>query len=119
MMHSTGGKVKVLSEVQVLAERYGWSITRAQGFVDGEMSRRRGAPPSTYARVGIDDYSLGFRAGYYERGNSQPKGAATPLGSPLKDTVAVAPAQSPAHQLVHLGDGHQDGQNGEASAQLA
>ena len=90
MMQSMGENVKVLSKVQVLAERYGWSIARAQGFVDGEMSRRRGAPPSTYARVGIDDYCLGFRAGYYERGTSQPKGAATPLGSPLKVTAAVA-----------------------------
>jgi hypothetical protein len=66
-----GDNVKVLSKVQVLAERYGWSIARAQGFVDGEMFRRRGVPPSTYARVGIDEYSLGFRAGYYERGTSQ------------------------------------------------
>jgi len=82
--------MKVLSKVNVLAERNSWSIARAQGFVDGEMSRRRGAPPSTYVRVGIDDYCLGFRAGYYERGTSQPKGAATPLGSPLKAAAAVA-----------------------------
>ena len=54
------------------------------------MSRRRGAAPSTYARVGIDDYSLGFRAGYYERRTSPPKGASTQLGSPLEDTAAVA-----------------------------
>jgi hypothetical protein len=82
--------VKVLSKVQVLAERYGWSIARAQGFVDGEMSRRRSVPPSTYVQVGIDDYCLGFRAGYYERGKSQPTGAATPLGRPLKDISASA-----------------------------
>lgn len=67
VMRSLGGKMKVLSRVQVLAERNGWSITRAQGFLDGEMSRRRGVPPSTFAQVGIDDYALGFRAGYYER----------------------------------------------------
>jgi hypothetical protein len=83
-----GENVKVLSKVQVLAERNGWSLARAQGFVDGEMARRRGAAPSTYARVGIDDYSLGFRDGYYERGSSRPKGSATPLGRPLKDTAA-------------------------------
>jgi hypothetical protein len=81
--------MKVLSKVQVLAERNGWSIARAQGFLDGEMSRRRGSPPSTFARVGIDDYCLGFRAGYYERGSLQPK-AATPLGRSLKDSAAVA-----------------------------
>lgn len=83
-----GENVKVLSKVQVLAERNGWSIARAQGFVDGEISRRRGAAPSTYARVGIDDYSQGFRAGYYERGTSQSKGTATPVARPLKDAVA-------------------------------
>jgi hypothetical protein len=85
-----GGNMKVLSKVNVLAERNGWSVARAQGFVDGEMSRRRGGAPSTYARVGIDDYSLGFRAGYYERSTSQSKAAATPLGSPLIDIAAVA-----------------------------
>jgi hypothetical protein len=89
MMQSIGGKMKVFSKVQVLAERNGWSIARAQGFVDGEMSRRRGVPPSTYARVGIDDYSLGFRAGYYERGTSQPMGASTPPGRPLKETAGA------------------------------
>ena len=74
--------MKVLSKVHVLAERNGWSITRAQGFVDGEIARRRGVPPSTYARVGIDDYCIGFRAGYYVRNASQPKDAAKSLGAP-------------------------------------
>ena len=82
--------MKVLSKVNVLAERNGWSTARAQGFLDGEMSRRRGAPPSTYARVGIDDYCQGFRAGYYERVTSQPKSMAAPLSRPLKDTAGVA-----------------------------
>ncbi len=82
--------MKVLSKVNVLAERNGWSIARAQGFVDGELSRRRGGVPSTYARVGIDDYSLGFRAGYYERGTLQSKAAAPQLGIPLRDIAAVA-----------------------------
>jgi hypothetical protein len=68
--------MKVLSKVHMLAERNGWSIARAQGFIDGEMSRRRGVMPSTYAQVGIDDYCLGFRAGYYERGTSQPHSVA-------------------------------------------
>ena len=84
-----GENVKVLSKVQVLAERYGWSIARAQGFVDGEMFRRRGAPPSSYAQVGIDDYSLGFRAGYYERGNSQPQNVVS-LTRQLKESSAGA-----------------------------
>src|SRR5687768_18324403 len=89
IMH-LGGNMKVLSKVNVLAERNGWSIARAQGFVDGEMSRRRGGVPSTYARVGIDDYSLGFRAGYYERGTLHSKAAAPQLDIPLRDIAAVA-----------------------------
>jgi hypothetical protein len=87
---SLGGNMKVLSKVNVLAERNGWSVARSQGFVDGEIARRRGEAPSIYARVGIDDYSLGFRAGYYERATTQRKTVATSLGSLLKDTAAVA-----------------------------
>lgn len=62
--------MRVLSEekIKVLAERNGWSAAYAQGFMDGETARRRGASPSKYAQIGIDEYSLGFRAGYYERG---------------------------------------------------
>jgi hypothetical protein len=80
-----GGNMKALSKVQLLVETNGWSLSRAQGFVDGEVSRRRGAMPSTYARVGIDDYSLGFRAGYYERG--EPRGSG-------KNVIAVHAASN-------------------------
>ena len=61
--------MKVLSKEKskVLAEINGWSLARAEGYVDGEISRRRHAKLSTYVQVGIDDYSLGFRASYYER----------------------------------------------------
>ena len=82
--------MKVLSKVNVLAERNGWSIARAQGFVDGEMARRRGTQPSTYARVGIDDYCTGFRAGYYVRGTSQAKDAAISRGTQTLPPSATA-----------------------------
>jgi len=61
--------MRVLSreKSKVLADKYGWSLERAQGFVDGEIARRRGTKPSTYVRIGIDDYCLGFRASYYDR----------------------------------------------------
>jgi hypothetical protein len=81
--------MKVLSKVDVLAQGNSWSIARAQGFVDGEMARRRGAAPSIYARVGIDDYCIGFRAGYYVRATSQVKEAVTPLGRRLKNASAM------------------------------
>jgi len=50
-----------------LAEQHGWSLAYAQGSVDGETSRRLGKTPALHALVGIDEYSLGFRAGYFER----------------------------------------------------
>lgn len=61
--------MQVLSEekIKVLATRNGWSLAQAQGYIDGETCRRRGTTPSKYAQIGIDEYSLGFRAGYYER----------------------------------------------------
>ena len=49
------------------SEGRGWSIARAQGYMDGESSRRRGKSPSKYVLVGIDEYCLGFRTGYFER----------------------------------------------------
>ena len=61
--------MKVLSEekVKVLAEKNSWSLNHAEGYIEGETFRRRGMTPSMYAQIGIDEYSLGFRAGYYER----------------------------------------------------
>ena len=63
--------MKVLSKEKsrVLAERNGWSLARAEGYIDGETFRRRGTTPSKYAQIGLDEYCLGFRAGYYERQN--------------------------------------------------
>ena len=61
--------MKILSKekVKVLAEKNGWSLTHAEGYVDGETFRRRGKAPSTHMQVGIDEYSRGFRSGFYER----------------------------------------------------
>lgn len=64
---------------KMLAEANGWSLEHARGYVDGEAFRLLGNPPSKYALVGIDEYSLGFRAGYYER---QDREWATDLPSP-------------------------------------
>jgi hypothetical protein len=49
------------------AENCVLSIARARGYSDGAGCRARGDMPSTYARVGIDDYCVGFRAGYFVR----------------------------------------------------
>ncbi|MDH4173132.1 MAG: hypothetical protein OEW16_09545 [Gammaproteobacteria bacterium] len=75
-------------KIKVLAERNGWSLPHAKGYVDGETSRRRGMAPSVYAQVGIDDYCLGFRAGYYVRKNQtplSPSNPAAPSGTAQND----------------------------------
>ena len=80
-----GGNVKVLSKekCKVVAEKNGWSLERAKGYVDGETLRQRAKKLSPYALVGIDEYSLGFRAGYYERRNGVTK--AIPEGTETED----------------------------------
>ena len=61
--------MKILSKekFKVLAEKNGWSLAHAEGFVDGESFRRRGKRPPNYVLIGIDEYCQGFRAGYFER----------------------------------------------------
>ena len=80
-------------KTKVLAERNGWSMQRAEGYVDGEVHRRRGIAPSRYAQVGIDEYCLGFRAGYYERKQAEPAApvsAAVPAAKPQIDVAKGA-----------------------------
>ena len=60
-------KVVPKEKFRALAEANGWSLDHAKGYVDGETYRLRGKMPSKYCLIGIDEYSLGFRAGYYER----------------------------------------------------
>ena len=50
---------------KVLAQQNGWTLAQAEGYVDGQTSRQRGKVPSNYTLIGIDDYCLGFRAGYF------------------------------------------------------
>ena len=59
--------MKVLSKEKskVLAEQNGWTLAQAQGYVDGQAARKRGKVPSKFTLVGIDEYCLGFRAGYF------------------------------------------------------
>jgi hypothetical protein len=67
-------------KTKVLAEKNGWSLAHAEGYVDGEAYRRRGMTPSKHAQVGIDEYSLGFRAGYYDRKMPDPAPSKAPAG---------------------------------------
>ena len=54
-------------KLTVLAHARAWSMERARGFVEGEACRRRDGVVSTYWMIGIDDYAVGFRTGYFER----------------------------------------------------
>ena len=83
-----GNNMKVLSKekFKVLAEINGWSHDHAKGYVDGEICRRRGTMPPKYAQIGIDEYCLGFRAGYYERKNARLMRPADPV-APVKKAV--------------------------------
>ena len=60
-------KVAARPKSEELETPYGWSPDRARGYVDGVACRMGGNGPSKYMLVGIDEYALGFRAGYYNR----------------------------------------------------
>jgi len=74
-----------MEKSKVLATRNGWSLAKAEGYIDGEIFRRRGKLPSMYAQIGIDEYCLGFRASYYERQN--PASAASLAGLPVATPI--------------------------------
>jgi len=78
-------KVLSMEKSKVLAARNGWSLAKAEGYIDGEIFRRRGKLPSMYAQIGIDEYCLGFRASYYERQN--PASTASLAGLPVATPV--------------------------------
>jgi len=78
---------------RVLADSMGWSLSHAEGFIDGETHRRRGLAASRSALIGIDDYSLGFRAGYFER-----RAARLSPAPAIAEAGQGAPAQRPDQQ---------------------
>lgn len=61
------GVVTFREKSQMLAEQHGWSLSTAQGYVDGETFRKRHRPATDQVLVGIDEYSQGFRAAYFNR----------------------------------------------------
>ena len=84
--------MKVLSteKSKLLADQNDWSLDYARGYVDGETSRRLGTAPALYTLVGIDQYCLGFRAGYFEREHHE--SARVPARGNLDRPVEVATA---------------------------
>ena len=76
------GVVVFKEKSQVLAEQYGWPLPSAKGYVDGETFRKRRKAAPLHTLVGIDDYSEGFRAGYFHR----PLSDRVPLGGPSAES---------------------------------
>jgi hypothetical protein len=68
--------IELLSKV--LAKQNGWSRVYAEGYAAGETLRRQGQTLSSYGMVGIDEWALGFRAGYFERERQSPDSARAP-----------------------------------------
>jgi hypothetical protein len=66
-MMTKGGNMKdLLTEKRnELALEMCWTLKRAQGYVDGELSQRNGTELSESYKYGMDEYSKGFRTGYY------------------------------------------------------
>lgn len=60
-------KIPVKSTSEELETDYAWSPDRARGYVAGVACRIEGGRPSEYQLIGIDEYALGFREGYYSR----------------------------------------------------
>ena len=56
---------------KILAQQNGWSTAYTEGYLEGRYHRRIGKQLGTYVRVGIDEYPLGYRAGYFERNSAE------------------------------------------------
>lgn len=63
---ASGCRVKKFTRLNFaeLATAYGWSISYADGFADGEAYKSRRQLPPAYLLWGFDEYSRGFQDGY-------------------------------------------------------
>jgi hypothetical protein len=50
-----------------IAQEMSWPRLRAQGCDDGEFYKQNGQNMPECLQSGMDEYSKGFRAGYYSR----------------------------------------------------
>src|SRR5258708_18739583 len=79
---------------RVLVEQYSWPLSTAKGYVDGETFRKRRREPPIHALVGIDDYSEGFRAGYYRRPVSEEALSGAPSNQPAEKSFPALARRS-------------------------
>jgi hypothetical protein len=57
-------------KASALAKQMGWPIEYAEGYIAGQSCRRHGKRLASHFMVGLDNFALGFRTGYFERPNS-------------------------------------------------
>ncbi len=57
-------KVLLRDDFRDLAEKNGWSVAFAEGYVDGRAARTNGTQTHAYPVGDLDEYRLGFLAGY-------------------------------------------------------
>lgn len=55
------------SSAKLLTAQNAWTLAYAEGYIEGQSYSRDGAMISKSVLVGIDEYCLGFRAGYFEK----------------------------------------------------
>ena len=65
-----------------LALEMGWTLQRAQGYVDGETVQQSGQDLPGCHKAGMDEYSKGFRTGYYTQ-------ACSLSISTIRDTLTI------------------------------
>ena len=53
--------------IKIEQEMEGWTPRRTQGYVEGRFCQRNGQYMAECYEFGMDEYSKGFRAGYYSR----------------------------------------------------
>lgn len=74
-----------------VADRNGWSLAKAEGYLHGVALRQGGKSPSNYLQVGIDEYCRGFRAGYYERRENDGSNKSAGADVVAESVVRLAP----------------------------
>jgi hypothetical protein len=57
-------RVPLSEDFKDLAEKNGWSEAFAEGYIDGRAARTHGRQSRAYPLGDLDEYRLGFLAGY-------------------------------------------------------
>ena len=83
-----------MSMHKISAQLNARSLTYAQGYFDGDRARMSGKAYTTYVMVGIDEYCLGFRAGYFANDRSLPNTIASDNKSNLAGCEMTSHAQA-------------------------